>query len=161
MPARHQARSPRRKPVVMTIVGARPQFVKAAPLSRALRRRVSEVLVHTGQHYDPEMSDAFFEQLGIPAPDLHLGIGSGSHGAMTGRMLEALERAMTDVRPDWVLVLGDTNSTLAGALAAAKLGVPVAHVEAGLRSFDMRMPEEVNRRLTDHVSARLYCPTPE
>jgi UDP-GlcNAc3NAcA epimerase len=145
----------------MTIVGARPQFVKAAPLSRALRRRVSEVLVHTGQHYDPEMSDAFFDQLGVPAPDLHLGVGSGSHGAMTGRMLEALESAMREVRPDWVLVLGDTNSTLAGALAAAKLGIPVAHVEAGLRSFDMRMPEEVNRRLTDHVSARLYCPTPE
>src|SRR5512139_2477538 len=107
MPARHQARSPRRKPVVMTVVGARPQFVKAAPLSRALRRRFREVLVHTGQHYDPEMSDAFFRELGIPAPDRHLGIGGGGHGRMTGRMLEALEAAMLEERPDLVLVLGD------------------------------------------------------
>src|SRR5439155_385290 len=148
------------RPVVMTVVGARPQFVKAAPLSRALRRRVREVLVHTGQHYDHEMSQAFFDQLGIPAPDRHLGIGSSSHGRMTGRMLEALEATVLEVRPDMVVVLGDTNSTLAGALAAAKLGVPVAHVEAGLRSFDDRMPEEINRRLTDHVSSLLFCPTP-
>jgi UDP-GlcNAc3NAcA epimerase len=148
------------RPVVVTVVGARPQFVKAAPLSRALRRRVREVLVHTGQHYDPEMSQAFFDQLGIPAPDRHLGIGSGSHGAMTGRMLEALEKVVQEVRPGLVIVLGDTNSTLAGALAAAKLDVPVAHVEAGLRSFDRRMPEEINRRLTDHVSRLLFCPTP-
>jgi UDP-GlcNAc3NAcA epimerase len=153
-------RAGRRRPVVVTVVGARPQLVKAAPLSRALRRRVRHVLVHTGQHYDHEMSQAFFDQLGIPAPDRHLGIGSGSHGRMTGRMLEALEVTLLDVRPDLVLVLGDTNSTLAGALAAAKLGLPVAHVEAGLRSFDPAMPEEVNRRLTDHVSRLLFCPTP-
>lgn len=153
--------TPRRRsrPTVLTVVGARPQFVKAAPVSRALRRRMREVLVHTGQHYDREMSASFFEQLAIPEPDRHLGIGSGTHGAMTGRMLEALEAVLRDVRPDMVLVYGDTNSTLAGALAAAKMHVPVAHVEAGLRSFDARMPEEVNRRLTDHVSSLLLCPT--
>jgi UDP-N-acetylglucosamine 2-epimerase len=149
----------RRRPTVFTVVGARPQFVKAAPLSRALRRRLREVLVHTGQHYDREMSGAFFDDLGIPPPDLHLGIGSGTHGDMTGRMLAGLEKAMLDVRPQLVLVMGDTNSTLAGALAAAKLGLPVAHVEAGLRSFDPCMPEEINRRLTDHVSTLLFCPT--
>jgi UDP-N-acetylglucosamine 2-epimerase len=153
-------RATERRPVVVTVVGARPQFVKAAPLSRALRRRVSEFLVHTGQHYDHEMSQAFFDQLGIPAPDRHLGIGSGSHGEMTGRMLESLETVLREVQPGLVIVLGDTNSTLAGALAAAKLDIPVAHVEAGLRSFDRRMPEEINRRLTDHVSCLLFCPTP-
>jgi UDP-N-acetylglucosamine 2-epimerase len=145
---------------VLTVVGARPQFIKAAPLCRALRRRVREVLVHTGQHYDRDMSQAFFDELGIPAPDRHLGLGSASHGAMTGRMLEALEAVMRETRPGLVVVFGDTNSTLAGALAAAKLQIPVAHVEAGLRSFDPAMPEEINRRLTDHVSRLLFCPTP-
>jgi len=147
------------RPTVLTVVGARPQFVKLAPLSRALRRRVREVLVHTGQHYDHALSDVFFAELGLPLPDRHLGIGSGPHGRMTGRMLEAIEAVLVDQRPSMVVVLGDTNSTLAGALAAAKLEVPVAHVEAGLRSFDLRMPEEVNRRLTDHVSTLLLCPT--
>ena len=147
-------------PTVLTVVGARPQFIKVAPLSRALRRRVREVLVHTGQHYDRDMSQAFFDELGIPGPDRHLGIGSASHGAMTGRMLEALEAVMRETRPGLVVVLGDTNSTLAGALAAVKLQIPVAHVEAGLRSFDPAMPEEINRRLTDHVSRLLFCPTP-
>jgi UDP-GlcNAc3NAcA epimerase len=148
-----------RRPTVLTVVGARPQFVKLGPLSLALRRRVREVLVHTGQHYDQEMSGSFFAELGLPAPDRHLGVGSGPHGQMTGRMLEALEATLQEVRPQLVIVVGDTNSTLAGALAAVKLGLPVAHVEAGLRSFDMAMPEEVNRRLTDHVSTLLFCPT--
>lgn len=145
----------------MTVVGARPQFVKAAAVSRALSRRsgVREVLVHTGQHFDPEMSDIFFEELALPRAAHHLGISGGKHGDMTGRMLAGLEALMIDVKPGWVLVYGDTNSTLAAALAAAKLHVPVAHVEAGLRSFNRRMPEEINRILTDHVSSLLFCPT--
>lgn len=145
---------------VLTVVGARPQFVKAAPVSAALARAgLREVLVHTGQHFDENMSDQFFSELGIPAPAHHLGVHSLGHGAMTGRMLEAIEAIVVAEKPDWMLVYGDTNSTLAGALAAAKLHVPVAHVEAGLRSFNRRMPEEVNRVLTDHVSALLLCPT--
>lgn len=144
-----------------TVVGARPQFVKAAVVSRvvAARSDLSEVLIHTGQHYDEGMSGVFFSELGIPAPTYDLKVGSGLHGEMTGRMLEGVERVLLAERPDWVLVYGDTNSTLAGALAAVKLHIPVAHVEAGLRSFNRRMPEEVNRVLTDHVSALLFAPT--
>jgi UDP-GlcNAc3NAcA epimerase len=148
---------------VVTIVGARPQFIKAAAVSRAIRNgytdRITEVLVHTGQHYDENMSKVFFEELDIPNPYYNLGISGGNHGEMTGRMLEAVEKVLLTERPDWVLVYGDTNSTLAGTLAAVKLHIPVAHVEAGLRSFNMRMPEEINRILVDRVSSLLFCPT--
>lgn len=144
---------------VVTVVGARPQLVKTAAVGRILRRRHREILVHTGQHYDERMSQVFFEELALPAPDHHLGVGSGPHGAQTGRMLVGVEAVLQAERPDWVLVYGDTNSTLAGALAAAKLGIPVAHVEAGVRSFDRRMPEEHNRVLTDHAADLLLCPT--
>src|SRR5690606_29501833 len=147
---------------LVTIVGARPQFVKAAVVSRALAAcgsAIAETIVHTGQHFDANMSAVFFDELGIPAPAVNLGIGGGTHGANTGRMLEAIETVLLAERPDWVLVYGDTDSTLAGALAAAKLHIPVAHVEAGLRSFNRRMPEEVNRMLTDHVSSLLLAPT--
>lgn len=148
---------------IVTIVGARPQFIKASAISREIRDhrqgRIEEVLVHTGQHYDENMSGVFFEELGIPAPKHNLNIAGGTHGVMTGRMLEAIEGILLQERPDWVLIYGDTNSTLAGALAAAKLHIPVAHVEAGLRSFNMRMPEEVNRILSDRVSNLLLCPT--
>jgi UDP-GlcNAc3NAcA epimerase len=146
---------------IVTVVGARPQFIKAAAVTSALRakRNVREVLVHTGQHYDDSMSKIFFEQLGLPEPDFNLGIGSASHGAQTGRMLEAVETVLLAEKPDWVLVYGDTNSTLAGALAAAKLCLPLAHVEAGLRSYQRAMPEEINRVLTDRVSDLLFAPT--
>jgi UDP-N-acetylglucosamine 2-epimerase len=144
---------------VMTVLGARPQFIKAAPVSRMLRQGNDQFLVHTGQHYDDAMSDLFFRQLELPAPDVNLGVGSGSHGAQTGAMLQGIEAAAVEYGPDWLLVYGDTNSTLAGALVGAKLHIPVAHVEAGLRSYDRRMPEEVNRVVADHVSALLLCPT--
>lgn len=145
---------------LVTVVGARPQLVKAAPVSRALARAsIDEVLIHTGQHYDHELSRIFFEELGLPAPRHELGVGSGSHAAQTARMLTGIEEVLLRERPDWVLVYGDTNSTLAGALAAAKLGLPIAHVEAGLRSGDPSMPEEINRALTDRISRLLLAPT--
>src|ERR1700694_2453765 len=144
---------------VVTVVGARPQFVKAAAFSRALRKDNTEVLVHTGQHYDASLSDVFFQELDIPAPNYHLGVGSGSHGRQTGQMLELLEPVLTKEAADWVVVLGGGNSHLAGALVAAKLHLPLAHVEAGLRSFDRSMPEEINRIVADHTSDLLFAPT--
>lgn len=146
---------------ILTVVGARPQFIKAAMLNRAIRARgdVTEVLVHTGQHHDVLMSDVFFQQLDICQPKYALGVAGGTHGDMTGRMMAALDPVLMTEGPDLVLVYGDTNSTLAAAVCAAKLGIPIAHVEAGLRSFNRAMPEEINRVLTDHVSKFLFCPT--
>jgi len=152
---------------IITIVGARPQFVKAAVVSRAIeafnaknsKQTIQELIVHTGQHFDENMSDVFFEQMNIPKPHYHLEINSLTHGAMTGRMIEKIEEVLIKEKPNWVLVYGDTNSTIAGALAAKKLHIKIAHVEAGLRSFNMRMPEEVNRILTDRISDILFCPT--
>ncbi|MBJ7018638.1 UDP-N-acetyl glucosamine 2-epimerase, partial [Vibrio cholerae] len=146
---------------ILTIIGARPQFIKASVVSRAIQQTdgIEEIMLHTGQHFDANMSDIFFNQLNIPRPHIQLDIHGGSHGEMTGRMLAEIEQALLTHKPDRVLVYGDTNSTLAGALAAAKLHIPVAHVEAGLRSFNMQMPEEINRILTDQVSDLLFCPT--
>lgn len=145
---------------IVTIIGARPQFVKMALVSKALeKRRIKEVVIHTGQHYDREMSKLFFEELGIRRPDHNLGVGSGPHGAQTARMLAGIEKVLVEERPAMVLVYGDTNSTLAGALAAAKMNIRVAHIEAGLRSYDRYMPEEINRVITDRISCILFCPT--
>jgi len=147
------------QPTILTVVGNRPQYIKCGVVSRCLRGRLREVLLDTGQHYDRELAGVFYEQLDLPEPDIRLGVGSGSHAVQTARMLTGVEEALREVRPDLVLVYGDTNSTLAGALAAAKLDLPVAHVEAGLRSFDRTMPEEINRVLTDRISQLLFCPT--
>jgi len=150
---------------IVTVLGARPQFIKAATVSREIRKwrndghKIEETIVHTGQHYDANMSDVFFDEMKIPRPNHRLGVDAKSHGAMTGKMIEGVEKILTIERPDLTLVYGDTNSTLAGAIAASKMQIPIAHVEAGLRSFNMNMPEEVNRILTDRISRWLFCPT--
>lgn len=150
---------------ILTIIGARPQFIKAGSVSREIKRQINEgkdiqeIIVHTGQHYDANMSNVFFEEMRIPKPNYVLGIGGNTHGAMTGQMIEKIEEIIVKESPDWVMLYGDTNSTLAGAIAASKLHIKIAHVEAGLRSFNMHMPEEINRILTDRVSSLLFCPT--
>ena len=146
---------------ILTILGARPQFIKAGSVSREIAKHseIQEVIVHTGQHYDANMSDIFFDEMKIPKPDYFLGVGGKSHGVMTGQMIEKIEEVVLKEKPDWVMVYGDTNSTLAGAIVASKLHIKLAHIEAGLRSFNMKMPEEVNRILTDRVSQILFCPT--
>ena len=148
---------------IITVVGARPQFIKAAAVSRAISsqfsNQVEEKIIHTGQHFDENMSQVFFDELDIPKPHYNLSVSGGSHGSMTGKMLEGIEEVLIKERPDWLLIYGDTNSTLAGALAASKLHIPIAHVEAGLRSFNMRMPEEINRIVSDRISTLLFCPT--
>jgi len=152
---------------IVTILGARPQFIKAGTVSREIMLQreagadITEIIVHTGQHYASDMSKVFFDEMQIPKPNFYLGIGGKPHGAMTGQMIEKIEKILIHEQPDWVMVYGDTNSTLAGAIAASKLNIKIAHVEAGLRSFNMRMPEEINRILTDRVSSLLFCPTKE
>ncbi len=144
---------------IMTVVGARPEFIQTAPVTKAIRKRHTEILVHTGQHYDDNMSAVFFSDLGIPAPEINLEVGSGSHAQMTGQIMMKMEEAILREKPDWVLVFGDTNSTIGAALAASKIHVKVAHIEAGLRSYDRKMPEEINRVMTDHLSNMLFPPT--
>lgn len=146
---------------IATIIGARPQFVKAAVVSRLILQnsKINEIIIHTGQHFDNNMSNIFFDELEIPKPDFNLGIGGGSHGQNTGKMIEQIEKILITENPDWIVVYGDTDSTLAGAIAAVKLNIPIAHVEAGLRSYNRFMPEEINRVLTDHISSILFVPT--